>query len=228
VKVNGEVTLHAPISEVWAALNDPTVLERTIPGCERLEPNGVDRYTMTVTAGVASIKGTYLGDVALTDQQRPGSFVLRASGSGGPGTIKADVGVTLEEIDQGATKLSYTADAAVGGAIAGVGQRMLAGVAKKMAGEFFRSVDDVLTGKAPVPSSSSTTTSALPATSAGTAVNALLVTGRPARALPTGYAPAAAAAAPDGATFRQGVAVGAGIGLAGVLVGALASRLARR
>jgi carbon monoxide dehydrogenase subunit G len=227
VKVNGEVTLHAPISDVWAALNDPTVLERTIPGCERLESHGADRYTMTVTAGVASIKGTYLGDVALTDQQRPDSFVLRASGSGGPGTIKADVGVTLEEIDQGSTKLSYAADAAVGGAIAGVGQRMLAGVAKKMADEFFRSVDDVLTGSAPAPSSSSTA-SALSATSAGTAVTAPPGVGQPPSALPTGYAPAAAGAAPDGADFRQGVAIGAVIGLAGVLVGALVSRLGRR
>ncbi|MHA6797308.1 SRPBCC family protein (plasmid) [Pseudonocardia bannensis] len=217
MKVSGEVTLQAPISEVWAALTDPTVLERTIPGCERLEANGTNRYTMTVTAGVASVKGTYLGEVALTDQQRPDSFVLRASGSGGPGTVKAEVDVTLKEIDHGSTQLSYAADAAVGGAIAGVGQRMLAGVAKKMADEFFRSVNDVLTGKAPAPSRRRPT----PAPAAPAA-------GQPASAPPTGYAPAAAGAAPDGAAFRQGVAVGAVIGLAGVLVGALVSRLARR
>jgi carbon monoxide dehydrogenase subunit G len=147
MKVAGEATLHAPVEEVWKALNDPGVLVRTIPGCERLEETGPDAYRMTVTAGVASIKGTYQGDVRLSDQDPPGSFVLHATGAGAPGTVSADVKVSLQQAD-GATRLSYDADAVVGGMIGGVGQRVLTGVAKKTAGEFFRNVDDVLTGKA--------------------------------------------------------------------------------
>jgi carbon monoxide dehydrogenase subunit G len=146
MKVAGEAVLHAPIDKVWAVLNDPAVLVRTIPGCERLETTGPDAYAMTVTAGVASIKGTYAGNVALSDQQHPNSFVMKASGAGGPGTVSADVTVVLAEVD-GATRLTYEADAIVGGVIGGVGQRMLTGVAKKMAGEFFGNVDDVLTGR---------------------------------------------------------------------------------
>jgi carbon monoxide dehydrogenase subunit G len=144
VKINGTATLNAPRDRVWAALNDPAVLVRTIPGCEQLEALGEDRYTMTVTAGVASIKGTYLGDVALTDPEPPTAFTLKASGAGAPGTVNADVRVTLDDSGDGRTLLSYAADAVVGGAVGGVGQRVLAGVAKKTAGEFFRNVDAVL------------------------------------------------------------------------------------
>jgi carbon monoxide dehydrogenase subunit G len=144
VKINGTATLNAPRDRVWAALNDPAVLVRTIPGCEKLESVGEDRYAMTVTAGVASIKGTYLGDVALTDPEPPGRFTLKASGAGAPGTVHADVRVTLDESGDGRTLLTYTADAVVGGAVGGVGQRVLAGVAKKTAGEFFRNVDALL------------------------------------------------------------------------------------
>jgi carbon monoxide dehydrogenase subunit G len=144
VKINGTATLNAPRDRVWAALNDPGVLVRTIPGCERLEAVGEDRYRMTVTAGVASIKGTYLGDVALTDPVPPSAFTLRASGAGSPGTVNADVRVTLDEGGDGTTLLSYAADAVVGGAVGGVGQRVLSGVAKKTAGEFFKAVDAVL------------------------------------------------------------------------------------
>ncbi len=144
MKINGTATLNAPRDRVWAALNDPAVLVRTIPGCEKLEAVGDDRYTMTVTAGVASIKGTYLGDVALTDPEPPTAFTLKASGAGAPGTVNADVRVTLDESADGRTLLSYAADAVVGGAVGGVGQRVLAGVAKKTAGEFFRNVDAVL------------------------------------------------------------------------------------
>jgi hypothetical protein len=154
VKVSGTATLNAPRERVWAALNDPSVLVRTIPGCEQLEAVGSDRYRMTITAGVASIKGTYLGDVALTDPAPPGAFVLRASGAGAPGTVSADVLVTLDDAGDGTTLLRYDADAVVGGAVGGVGQRVLSGVAKKTAGEFFRAVDAVLAeqnGGRPVP-----------------------------------------------------------------------------
>lgn len=151
MKVTGSAVLHAPRDRVWAALNDPAVLVRTIPGCQRLEQVGPDAYRATVTAGVASIKGTYSGDVRLSDQAEPGSFVLHAAGAGAPGTVSADVRVTLAEADGGATRLDYDADAVVGGVIGGVGQRMLAGVAKKTAGEFFSAVDDVLTGRAAAP-----------------------------------------------------------------------------
>jgi uncharacterized protein len=147
MNVSGSAVLHAPRERVWAALQDPAVLVRTIPGCKQLEQVGPDTYRATVMAGVASIKGTYSGDVRLTDQAEPDSFVLHASGAGAPGTVNADVRVTLADADGGATRLAYDADAVVGGVIGGVGQRMIVGVAKKTAGEFFAAVDDVLTGR---------------------------------------------------------------------------------
>lgn len=144
MKVSGTAMLHAPVDEVYAALHDPTVLVATIPGCERLEQVAVDSYRMTVTAGVAAIRGSFNGEVRLTDQRPPHSFVLRATGSGAPGTVTADVAVTLTTAESG-TLLAYDADAVVGGMVGGVGQRVLVGVAKKTAGEFFTAVDTSLT-----------------------------------------------------------------------------------
>src|SRR3954454_21151239 len=106
MKVAGQATLHAPIERVFQALNDPAVLVRTIPGCQQLESTGPDAYAMTVTAGVASIKGTYAGSVQLAELQPPNSFLLRASGAGAPGTVSAEVSVRLSERD-GATHLDY-------------------------------------------------------------------------------------------------------------------------
>ncbi|HEX3211943.1 MAG TPA: carbon monoxide dehydrogenase subunit G, partial [Actinomycetota bacterium] len=146
MRIAGNATLHAPVEAVYAALQDPRVLVRTIPGCERLEQVGDDAYQMTVTAGVASVRGTYAGDVRLTDHDAPNGFTLRASGSGTPGTVAADVSVTLAADDNGTTLLSYDADATIGGMIGGVGQRLLTTVAKRTAGEFFTAVDGVLSG----------------------------------------------------------------------------------
>src|SRR3978361_212486 len=151
MKVSGSAVLNAPRERVWQALNDPAVLVRTIPGCQRLEAIGDDAYAMTLTAGVASIKGVYSGEVRITDQAPPDTFVLKAKGSGAPGTVSASVLVSLAASPDATTTLTYDADAVIGGMIGGVGQRMLAGVAKKTAGEFFSAVDDVLTGRAPAP-----------------------------------------------------------------------------
>jgi carbon monoxide dehydrogenase subunit G len=146
MRIAGTATLHAPVETVYQALRDPAVLVRTIPGCERLEELGEDAYAMTVTAGVASVRGTYAGDVRLTDHRAPNGFVLRASGSGTPGTVSADVVVELSPGDNGTTELKYNADAIVGGMLGGVGQRLLTTVARRTAGEFFNAVDQVLTG----------------------------------------------------------------------------------
>ena len=154
MKISGSNTLTAPVDQVWGAMLDPAVLARTLPGCESLTTTGADEYAMRVTAGVAAIKGTYDGQVAITDKAEPdqdssGSLRMKASGSGAPGTIDAVVDVRLAPHDGGGTLLSYDADATVGGTIGGVGQRMLAGVTRKMAGEFFTALDnDIATGGA--------------------------------------------------------------------------------
>lgn len=140
MKVSGEALLHVPPDRVYTALNDPVVLVRTIPGCESLEALGDDRYRVSVTAGVASVRGTYDGEVSLTEQRPPESFVLHAKGSGAPGTVDATVRVALAAAD-GGTRLTYDADAVVGGMVGGVGQRMLASAARRLAGDFFAAVE---------------------------------------------------------------------------------------
>lgn len=219
MKVNGSAVLHATPDAVYAALNDPAVLSGTIPGCESLTALGDDRYAMAVTAGVASIKGTYEGEVALSQQQPPTSFVLHAKGSGAPGTVDTTVTVTLADAGDGSTLLEYAADAAVGGMVGGVGQRMLGSVAKKMAGQFFGNVDDVLTGVRPDPTPvgapTPTPTIPTPTTPRDHALQA--------RAVPSG-APPAAREVPTLVAFLTGAAVA----LVGAAVGARLAGAGRR
>lgn len=155
MKVTGSATVAAPPSQVWGALQDPAVLVRTIPGCSRMETVGADAYAMTISAGVASIKGIYAGEVELAEPDPPHSFVLRARGQGAPGTVEATVRVKLTPDEPAGTRIDYDADAVVGGMIGGVGQRVLSTVAKRTAGEFFAAVEKQLTQPAeaapPVP-----------------------------------------------------------------------------
>jgi uncharacterized protein len=209
MRIAGNATLHAPVEAVYAALQDPAVLVRTIPGCERLEQVGEDAYQMTVTAGVASVRGTYAGDVRLTDQHAPHSFILRANGSGTPGTVSANVTVDLTPGDNGTTVLTYNADTTVGGMIGGVGQRLLTTVAKRTATEFFTAINQTLTG----------TAEAEAAAEAGGGGGGARVYTAPGRRRTPGI---------PGGEFAAGVALGAAAALLGALVGGYLARRAQR
>ncbi|TGN64686.1 carbon monoxide dehydrogenase [Nocardioides eburneiflavus] len=212
MKFTGENTLAAPVAQAWDALLDPAVLVRTIPGCERLEATGENAYAMTVTAGVASIKGTYAGSCVLTDLVEHESLVMKLDGAGAPGTIGATVNVRFAP-EGSSTRISYDADAVVGGMIGGVGQRMLTSVSRRMAGEFFGNVDGVLAGGGAAPVEAAAAAGA-PAAAPGGAVSAGQVF----------TAPAPAPAAASRQDFLTGVAVGAGLVVLGVVVGGIFGR----
>jgi len=221
MKISGAATMAASPDQVWQAVHDPAVLARCIPGCESLRELSPGRYAMTVTAGVAAIKGSYDGEVAITDVTEPTHFTMKADGAGAPGTIATTVDVRLSE-EAGGTAIAYDADATVGGPIGGVGQRMLAGVARKMAGQMFTSLDRDIAGERPAAAEPEM------AGAAGTTAEGTTPTGTGA-AQPQVYAGRTATAnahlAMDrGTTFALGALVGGALALAGVLVGARVGR----
>jgi carbon monoxide dehydrogenase subunit G len=218
VNLDGSAVLHADPERVWSVITDPAVLARTIPGCESLQRVGDDEYKMNVTVGVGAIRGTYAGDVRLSDQQRPSSYVMHASGAGGPGNVRATVTINLDEHAEG-TALTYSADAVVGGPVAGVGQRMISGVAKRMAGQFFKAIDDELTGAVvPIAAAPSAVAAGEAAVAAPAAVGPQVFAGKAAAASAAGFGG-------DVQTLALGALGGAILTLVGVLVG---YRLGRR
>jgi carbon monoxide dehydrogenase subunit G len=218
VNLDGSAVLHADPEKVWSVITDPAVLARTIPGCESLERVGDDEYKMNVSVGVGAIRGTYAGEVKLSDQKRPSSYVMHASGAGAPGNARATVTINLEPADGGTTTLTYSADAVIGGPVAGVGQRMITGVAKRMAGQFFTAIDNELTGKVTPIAAAPSAVAAGEAAPAGPAATAPQVF--------TGKAAAAAGGlGGDVQSLAIGALGGALLTLLGVLVG---YRLGRR
>jgi uncharacterized protein len=131
---------------VWKAMLDPAVMSRLIPGVEKFEEVSRDKYAVVAMLGVPTVKGVYSGTVEIFDRKEPSSYRLRGEGRGAPGWAKGEVLMTLTAVD-GGTKINAKARADIGGTIAGVGQRMMEGVAKAMAREFFASLDRELQGK---------------------------------------------------------------------------------
>ncbi len=206
MKITGSNVVDQPVDRVWEALLDPRVLVATIPGCERLESTGEHSYAMTVTAGVAAIKGTYQGSCALSDLRERESLVMTLQGAGAPGTVDASVDVAFDDLGAEGTRISYEADAVVGGMVGGVGQRMLSSVSKRMAGEFFSNVGN-----------------AIAAPPGQAAVDAVATT-TDASGAQVFSSPARAGGISSQDDFIKGIVVGAGLVLLGVVAGSIFGR----
>jgi carbon monoxide dehydrogenase subunit G len=136
MEISGSYTFDASPERVWDLLMDTAVLSSCIPGCERFEPDGDDRYNVTLTVGLAAITGTYNGTVVLAEKIPHSSYRLMVEGQGRPGFVKGTSAIALRA-DGGRTAVDVTATVQTGGPIARVGQRLIGGVAKMMLDRFF-------------------------------------------------------------------------------------------
>jgi carbon monoxide dehydrogenase subunit G len=137
MEMTGEYRIPAPREEVWRALNDPDVLKECIPGCEELEKVSDTEFTAKVKMKVGPVSAKFSGAVTLEDLNPPQSYSIVGEGKGGAaGFAKGGAKVMLDEDGDG-TVLRYEADAKVGGKLAQIGSRLIAGTAKKLADKFF-------------------------------------------------------------------------------------------
>jgi carbon monoxide dehydrogenase subunit G len=138
MQMSGEVMLPADRATVWAALNDPEVLKRCIPGAQELEKLSDTEFQATVKAAVGPVKATFKGRVTLSQIDAPNGYTISGEGQGGvAGFAKGGAKVRLAEAEGGGTRMSYEVEANVGGKLAQLGGRLINGVAKKYADEFF-------------------------------------------------------------------------------------------
>jgi carbon monoxide dehydrogenase subunit G len=122
--------------KVFAALVDPTVLIRCIPGCEEMTRVGEDIYRARLRLGIAGIKGLFTGQAEVRDRNPPASFTLHVDGKGAPGFVRGRGDIALTSVNDG-TEIGCVADVQVGGMIASIGSRLVSATAKRMMDDFF-------------------------------------------------------------------------------------------
>lgn len=139
MKLAGTANFPYSAADVWAALHDIDILAKTIPGCKSMTLTD-SGYAIAVSLGVAAIKGDYTGTVSVTDIEFPTHYVLVGEGSGQPGYVSVHVDCSLNA-NESHTSLIWSCDAEVGGLIAGIGGRVLTGISKFMAKQFFKAFE---------------------------------------------------------------------------------------
>jgi len=135
--MNGEVQLPAPRETVWAKLNDPDVLRTCIPGCESLEKLSDVEFQAIAVTKVGPVKARFKGKVKLSDLDPPNGYRISGEGDGGVAGFAKGGAIVALRVVEGGTLLSYNVEAQIGGKLAQIGQRLVNGVAKKLADQFF-------------------------------------------------------------------------------------------
>ncbi len=144
----GRYNFDASPDRVFDAMTNPRTVAACLPGCDALEPLGDNRYQATMMIGVAAIKGRFKGTVELRDLERPVSYTLRVAGKGTVGFAKGQARIEIGESGS-SSSVAVIAKAQVGGPVARVGQRLLAGTTKMVADKFFACLRQKVEGVPP-------------------------------------------------------------------------------
>lgn len=140
MQLSSQQTLPVSQDKAWAALNDISLLQEAIPGCESITTVSDNHYALVLMAAIGPVKARFKGTLQLEDLQPPNAYTLRFEGQGGAaGHGKGTAAVRLEPDGPNQCTLHYTATASVGGKIAQIGSRLVDMAAQKMAGQFFDS-----------------------------------------------------------------------------------------
>jgi hypothetical protein len=143
MKIEGKHKFQASQEQIWDLFMDQRHLEKALPGCEKMEEREPGKFEVLLKIGIAAVKGTYRGKMEVVDLDPPKRYRLIGEGSGSPGFVKGEAVIELSQEDQD-TIVSYQGEMQVGGLIAGIGQRMIGGIAKMMVGQFFKKMEKEL------------------------------------------------------------------------------------
>ena len=145
MKLSATYAFKAAQNKIFAALVDPSFLQKCIDGCEKMEKTGDDSYAAHLKIGVAGIKGSYVGKIRVMQQNPPESLTLQAEGKGTPGWVKGTAKIHISPKDEG-SEVRCDSEGQVGGLIAAVGSWLVEAAGKKMLDEFFRKLGQQLGG----------------------------------------------------------------------------------
>lgn len=221
MEITGTQTIPAPRDVVWAALNNPEVLKKCLPGCESVEATTPEEFKVVVVTAIGPLRARFNGVLRMNEINAPESCVMVFEGQGGAvGFAKGSATVTLKEVAEG-TELNYAAKAQIGGKLAQVGSRLIDSVAKKMSDDFFKAFRKQLAPPDEMAAAANTPTTSTALTTQDATSHAVSA---PANAV----APAASAATPaaSAGTLVPGwwLIVAAMVGSAASIAGALMLR----
>ncbi|MFB4162303.1 CoxG family protein [Alteribacillus sp. JSM 102045] len=141
MKISNSYEVPTDANTTYDLITDPDVLARTVPGLQSLNPIDENEYEAELVLGIKAVKGRYKGTVKLVDQVLGEEFRLVMDGQGPLGFVHQNMLIKLDQVSEDQTTVYCDGEATVGGVVAGIGQRMMSGVASLLMGQFFKALN---------------------------------------------------------------------------------------
>ncbi len=145
MELRGERGLAAPREAVFAAIHDPDRLLAAIPGCESVERVSDTEYRGRIALRLPAVGGTYAMTIWLVESVAPESCLLDGEVEGRTGRAAGRVAIRLAQDGDG-TRLSWEADARLGGPLAWLDSALVARVASSIIDQGLARLADSLAG----------------------------------------------------------------------------------
>ncbi|WP_068163955.1 SRPBCC family protein [Rhodococcus phenolicus] len=190
MQLEHQLSVPAPIDEVWSAVLDPEKVAPCMPGATLTGVDG-DTFTGTVKVKIGPVALTYKGTgeyVEKDEAARKVVLLAKAKDSRGNGTVDATITITLTENGEN-TDGAVTTDLAITGKPAQFGRGMISDVGGKIIEQFASCLSKKL-GPAAEETAPATESAAAPSSAAPAADTAAPT------ATPEAVAPAPAATTP--------------------------------
>ena len=130
--VEGAYTFAASAERVFRVLLDPAVIEKTMPGARDLKRVQDGRYEGVVQVGLGPFSADFALVVQLADVREPEHYAMDIDSTGQAGWTRGRASVDLASDGNGATRLTYRADFAIGGPMTKIGAGVLEQVSRVM------------------------------------------------------------------------------------------------
>ncbi len=140
--------VKAPIQRVWQFLLDPQKIGSCIPGCEKIEVSGENAYGSTITIKLPVISITVKSKTTISEITPPHHFKSVTEGEYdiGSGTFRQESVFDLKEMPNNEVQVSYSVDTELSGGLAGFGERIVSSMAKGLAEQFTKNIQERLEG----------------------------------------------------------------------------------
>lgn len=137
-----QYTLPLPAEQIWPHLQDPQMLGRILPNCTRLVQTADNEFSGQLTIPIGPAQGSYEGRLTLSNINGMG-YDLEMMGSGNHSFIHA-IGRLQLQAQDGETAVQFTAQAKVGGRLAGFSDRLLTTTANALLRHGFEALETEL------------------------------------------------------------------------------------
>src|SRR4030095_9512617 len=147
MQLTGKQVLNAAPSKVWDILMNADSLAKIVPGISSLEKVGDNSYKSTMSVKLGPVSGSFTGSMQMENIQDQKGFVLKVQQNSKIGNANAGIQIDLVPVDENKTELSFNGGAKLSGLLAGMGQRVLGGVAGTLTKQFFANIEKELSEK---------------------------------------------------------------------------------